>query len=227
VRPALLHTRGVTLSRPWDVLLVGGASGSGKTTLALELGRRTGVNVAHLDDVQAALEAVTTPREQPLLHFWRTDWPEFSAFSDEEHIAHFIELSRILFAPIVEAIVGDRLATGEPAIVEGDFILPEFGARRQFAGQPARGRVAAVFVCEEDETQLRTSIGGREGWDDAALPARTSRLKSEWLRHQCETLAVPWVSSRPWASAADRAAAALRARHRAARGSTAQAEPNQ
>jgi 2-phosphoglycerate kinase len=216
------------MSRSWNVLLVGGASGSGKTTLAVELGRRAGVNVAHLDDVQGALEAVTTPRQQPLLHFWRTHWREFSAFSDDEHIAHFIELSRTLFAPIVEAIVGDRLASRERAIVEGDFILPEFAARRQFAGQPAGGRVAAVFVCEEDERQLQTNIGGREGWEDAALPARTSRLKSEWLRHQCETLAVPWVASRPWESAADRAAEALRARHRdAARGHAAQAEPGQ
>jgi Holliday junction resolvasome RuvABC ATP-dependent DNA helicase subunit len=48
------------LERPWHVLLIGGASGIGKTTLANQLGQRFGVNVTQLDDIQTALEAVTT-----------------------------------------------------------------------------------------------------------------------------------------------------------------------
>jgi cytidylate kinase len=51
------------------VLLVGGASGSGKTMLARPLARALGVNLTEVDDIQIALEAATTERELPLLHF--------------------------------------------------------------------------------------------------------------------------------------------------------------
>jgi 2-phosphoglycerate kinase len=197
------------MSHSWHVLLVGGASGSGKTMLARRLGRRYGVNVTQLDDIQAALTAVTTPQEKPLLHFWRTNWDEFSAFTDDQHLAHFLEISRTVFGPIIEAIVADRLGGGDPAIVEGDFVLPDLAVRAAFAGEPARDRVRGLFVGEEDEECLAQNFSDRQGGDNA-LRARTSRVKAHWLRRRCEALSVPWISSRPWESTADRAIEALR-----------------
>jgi 2-phosphoglycerate kinase len=82
---------------------LGGGSGVGKTTLAHKLGLRFGVNVTQLDDIQAALEAVTTPDQLPLLHFWRTNWAEFSAYTDHEHVQHFLDVSRTVFEPIIDA----------------------------------------------------------------------------------------------------------------------------
>ena len=177
-----------TADRAWHVLLIGGASGVGKTSVVSSLGQRFGVNVTQLDDIQTALETVTTPEQQPLLHFWRTSWPEFSAFTDAQHVAHFLDLSRQVFQPVLAAVVGDRLDGGMPAIIEGDFILPELAAQAEFAGRANGGRVRALFVQEEDERQIAANVVGREAGDgpyDASLPARTSRLKAQWLEGEC------------------------------------------
>lgn len=194
--------------RAWHVLLVGGASGVGKTTLAHALGRRYGVNVTQLDDIQAALEAVTTPKQQPVLHFWRTNWPQFAAYTDQEHVEHFLHVSRTVFGAAIAGVIADRLDGGLPAIIEGGFILPELAARTEFGGQPNGGRVRAIFIHEQDESQIAANYIDRQG-GDPTLPARTSWLKSRWLSGECERLGLPTVAARPWATAADRAIAAL------------------
>jgi hypothetical protein len=57
---------------PWTVTLVCGASGVGKSLLARSLAARYGVPLAEADDIVAALQAITTAEQQPLLHFWET-----------------------------------------------------------------------------------------------------------------------------------------------------------
>ena len=198
--------------REWHVLLIGGASGVGKTTVAAGLGQRFGVNVTQLDDIQTALETLTTPKQQPLLHFWRTHWSEFSAFTDEQHVAHFLDVSRQVYQPVLDAVVGDRLDGEMPTIIEGDFILPELADQTEFAGRATGGRVRALFVQEHDEAQIAANVVGREAGDaayDASLPARTSRLKAQWLEGECQRRGTPTVAARPWSSATDRAVAAI------------------
>ena len=198
--------------REWHVLLIGGASGVGKTTVAASLGQRFGVNVTQLDDIQTALETLTTPEQQPLLHFWRTHWSEFSAFTDAQHVAHFLDVSRQVFQPVLEAVVGDRLDGGMPAVIEGGFILPELADQAEFAGRANGGRVRALFVQEHDEAQIAANVVSREAGGapfDASLPARTSRLKAQWLEGECRRRGTPTVAARPWSSATDRAVAAI------------------
>jgi 2-phosphoglycerate kinase len=196
----------MTSRRRWHVLLVGGASGSGKTTLAVELGRRYGVNVAQLDDIQVALTAVCPPREQPALHFWRTNWDEFSEFTDSQHLDHFVSLSSDLFDPVIRAVVADRLDGGLPCIIEGDFILPETVAA--LAGDDER--VRGLFLREDDEAQAAANLFAREG-GDVALRARTSSLASQWLGRECERVGMPSIDARPWDTAVDRAIELLEA----------------
>lgn len=73
--------------RPWDVLLVGGVSGVGKSRFVEPLARRLGVGITDVDDIQTVLKTVTAPEQQPLLHFWRTDWDAFAALSDGGRVA--------------------------------------------------------------------------------------------------------------------------------------------
>jgi 2-phosphoglycerate kinase len=186
---------------------LGGGSGVGKTTLAHKLGLRFGVNVTQLDDIQAALEAVTTPDQLPLLHFWRTNWAEFSAYTDHEHVQHFLDVSRTVFEPIIDAVIADRLDGGMPTILEGGFILPCDAAKWSREDRNA-GRVRALFVDEADEQQIAANFVDRQG-GDATLPARTSWLKARWLRAECSRLELPTVAARPWATATDRALARL------------------
>jgi len=192
----------------WQVLLVGGASGVGKTRLSYSLAQHYGVNVIEIDDVQTALEVLTTPDQQPLLHFWRTHWNEFTAFTDDEHVRHFLDVSRGIFQPVVEEIVASRLERGMRAIIEGDFILPEVVDRPDFSGQRNGGRVKALFVYESEEARIAANMAHREGGDQSFV-AHTSWLKVQWLRAECDRLGVPDVDARPRSSLVERSIAAI------------------
>ena len=67
---------------PWTVLLLGGASGVGKTQVSYPLARHYGIDVVQVDDFQTILEHMTTPAEQPVLHYWRTHHQEWRALDD-------------------------------------------------------------------------------------------------------------------------------------------------
>jgi hypothetical protein len=60
------------MRRDWDVLLLGGAAGTGKTTIGYRVARLFDVGIVEVDDFQVILERMTTPQQQPALHFWRT-----------------------------------------------------------------------------------------------------------------------------------------------------------
>ena len=61
------RTTGVT--RSWQVLLIGGASGSGKTSVSYRLAHHFNVGITEVDDFQVILERMTTPAQQPELHW--------------------------------------------------------------------------------------------------------------------------------------------------------------
>jgi 2-phosphoglycerate kinase len=83
----------------WQVLLLGGASGTGKTALSYPLARRYGTPIVEVDDLVEALQAMTTPDQQPMLHYWLTH-PE---------AAHF---------------PAERVVELQVAFIEGDYLLP-------------------------------------------------------------------------------------------------------
>ncbi|MFI6217953.1 hypothetical protein ACIBCD_38605 [Nocardia brasiliensis] len=58
--------------RDWQVLLLGGASGSGKSRLSYPLARHYRVPLVEVDDLVLAVQAMTTPAQQPMLHYWDT-----------------------------------------------------------------------------------------------------------------------------------------------------------
>ena len=194
--------------RDWQVLLVGGASGVGKTKLSYQLARHYGVNLIEQDDFQAFIEHLTTPEQQPLLHVWRTNWDEFIAWSDEQHLEHFIQVSREIFQPGFEAVIANRLEAKSSAILEGDFILPELAAKTTFADEANEGRVQALFLYEENEAQVAANYLAREG-EEQALRAHWSWLANQWLRSECERLNVPVLSARPWDTVLERAISML------------------
>jgi 2-phosphoglycerate kinase len=179
----------------------------GKTTLAYQLAERFGISVLQIDDLQASFEKLTTPAQQPELHFWRTNWDEFRALSDSELVEHYIAVARRVFEPALVAVVAQHLAEHIPVIIEGDFLTPTLAAMADFEGEPNSGRVRALFL-HEDQSQISANYESREGAAQD-FRARASWLNGQWLQAECARLSVPLLSPRPWVSAAERAAAAL------------------
>lgn len=188
--------------RRWDVLLIGGASGVGKTRLATVLSRRFALPVTAVDDFQVVLEVMTTPDQQPALHFWR-EHPDPGSLTAEQIHTQGLEILDAL-EPALRAVVEDHLEDGRPAIMEGDFIHPRLAEPGAFDG-----RVSGVFLCEPDAGQLVANYLEREpARGPQELRAQVGALRSRWLEETCAALGVPALHPRPWETLEARAIAA-------------------
>jgi 2-phosphoglycerate kinase len=189
------------------VLVLGGASGVGKTSVSYRLANLAGAGLIEMDDFHIVLKRLTTPEQQPALHFFDLHRAEVPGLTDEEMLRHIIDSSEAMSAAL-EPVIGNHLATSTPAVVEGDFLLPSLATRPAYDGVPADGRVRGVFLYEEDEQQILANYRAREGGDQA-LRAHVSRCHSEWLRREAARLGLPTVPARPWATVLERVVAAL------------------
>ena len=190
------------------MLLIGGASGTGKTRLSYPLARRFGVPIVEVDDIVEALQAMTTPDQQPALHHWATH-PEAARLPPEGILRLHLAVAESL-APALEAVVANHLETDTPVIIEGDYLLPAFAASDRFRGMPANGQVVSLFLYESDEAQLVANFSGREPDEGQQHGrARVSKLFGEWLAAEAARHAIPIVPARPWSSLERRALAVI------------------
>jgi 2-phosphoglycerate kinase len=188
--------------RSWEVLIVGGPSGVGKTSLSYPLARRFGVAICEIDDLHQAIQQVTTPEQQPAIHYWRTHPEAAVELSAEQIIERHMDVSRAL-APAVRAVIANHLAERVPLVLEGDFVLPELVAG-------AGDRVRGVFLYEPDEGVIVSNFGAREPHEGVqSKRAHVGRLLGELLRDECKRLGVPAVEARPWDTVVDRVMAAV------------------
>ena len=174
----------------WKVLLIGGASGSGKTSVSYDVARYFGVGITLVDDFQAILEKMTTPEQQPVLHFWNTH-PNPAALAAEEIVEQGIEVGQVM-TPALQAVIDNHIEECQPVVLEGDFIHPALAA--QYSSQ-----VRAVFIYEPDESQILANYLHREP-EEGPQPfrARVSWLKGEWLKREAEHFGLTVLLSRPW-----------------------------
>lgn len=195
-----------TVARSWQVLLVGGASGSGKTSVSYRLANYFKVGITEVDDFQVVLERMTTPEQQPELHFWRTH-PDAIRLPAREVVDHLIAYSRVM-ANALEAVIANHLESQAPVILEGDFILPALAAQSSFCGYPNANRVRAIIIDEDDEQQLLRNFADRES---SLQPerARGSWLYGRWLKEEAKANSVVVVPSRPWDTLFDRVLKAI------------------
>lgn len=195
--------------RTWDVLLIGGASGVGKTSVSYRLAQHYGVGITEVDDFQVILERMTTPEQQPVLHYWRTHHDEAQRMDEDQQLAFMLKYSQVMTTAL-ELVIANHLASNAPIVLEGDFILPSLAVQSAYDTIPAAGRVSAIFVYEADETQIGHNYRVREG--DAQLRrARASWRHSEWLRQEAQLLGVPTLAARPWETVLQRMIAVLSA----------------
>ncbi len=147
-------------ARSWQVLLLGGASGTGKTSVSYRLARYFDVALTEVDDFQVVLETMTTPEQQPVLHYWRTH-PEAANLPAEQIVEQQIAVGQVM-TPALAAVIANHLKTRTPVVLEGDFILPTLAAQSTFAGMKRNNAVRGVFLYEGDEAQLLANFLQRE-----------------------------------------------------------------
>jgi 2-phosphoglycerate kinase len=201
----LMHEAG----RTWQVLLIGGASGTGKTRVSYRLAHHFGVGITEVDDFQVILERMTTPEQQPALHFWRTH-PEAVNLPPEKIVENGLDIGKAML-PALEAVIANHLESQMPVVLEGDFILPSLAGQSTFDEERNNGRVKAVFLIESDEEQLRRNYAQREPKSgEQNTRARVSWLYGQWLSTEAARLHLPVVHARPWEDVFERVLAVIR-----------------
>lgn len=194
--------------RSWDVLLIGGGAGTGKTRVSCRLARHFGVGIAEVDDFHIVLETMTTPEQQPVLHYWKTE-PVSRQLSAEQIRELHISVGRVML-PALSAVIANHIETRTPIILEGDYILPELMAQRGDAHSLEVERVRAVFLYEQDERQIVRNFHLREAEAGGqAGRAYVSWLYGEWLKRECERYGLPALLATPWGSLQDRIVEAI------------------
>jgi 2-phosphoglycerate kinase len=192
--------------RSWQVLLLGGPSGVGKTSVSYRLAHHFGIGITEVDDFQVILERMTTPAEQPALHYWQTH-PEAGNQPAEEIVKHTIAVGQAM-APALEVVIGNHLESQTPIILEGDFILPTLVT--SFPESSVQSQVRAIFLYEESEEQFRHNFLQREpkhGLQEKR--ARVSWLYGQWLKQEAERAGTLTVPARPWHDLFERILTAL------------------
>lgn len=183
--------------RSWQVLLLGGPSGAGKTSVSYRLAHFFGVGITEVDDFQVMLEKMTTPAEQPVLHYWQTH-PEAPQQSAEQMVEQLIAIGKVI-QPALEAVIVNHLESQASIILEGDFILPALAALPTFSEGTYAGQVKTLFLIEESEEQLRLNFLQREPEEGIQEKrARVSWLYGQWLKREAERLGALALPARPW-----------------------------
>lgn len=199
----------------WRVLLIGGSSGVGKTVVARSLARRLGLSVLLVDDIRMSIQQVTTPAEQPGIHYFLAH-PTIWQKPPEALCDGFIAVGNALERPLAVNIAHHMFVeSAGPVIIEGDGILPALAARRDFSNMhftpaPVTNEVRAVFLVEPDEEAVIENMRRRgRGFERFSLKeqetfARATWLYGQWLRRQADRYKLPIVESRPWETLVER-----------------------
>ena len=182
------------VERFWDVFLIGGASGTGKTHAAYALARHFGTGLAEVDDFHTVLEAMTTPEQQPELHYWNTN-PDAHEMTAEDIVALHVSVARIML-PAFRAVITNHVEERTPVVLEGDYLLPELLTQDENAWQ--HGRVRGVFLYDSQEQIVNNFLEREPEEGEQTGRAHVSWLFGEWLREECARHKVPALAARPW-----------------------------
>lgn len=204
----------------WRVLLIGGSSGVGKTMVARTIARHLGLSVLLVDDLRMVLQQMTTPAEQPGIHYFLAH-PTIWQKPPEALCDGFIAVSNAMARPLAVSIAHHALVKGTGrVIIEGDSILPALAAQRDFSNMhftpaPVTNEVRSVFLIEPDEEIVMHHMRGHaHGFANAPLKAqetlaRARWLYGQWLRRQADHYDLPIVESRPWETLVERVLRAI------------------
>lgn len=198
----------------WRVLLLGGVSGTGKSTVARELGLRLGRSWLQVDLFRLAFQhsRATLPHGNDDLYlFW--DTPDAWQLSPERLRDGLIGTGATM-TPAVEIAAASQAEHGDPAIFEGDGILPALADTPMLRERVASGQIALAFLVEPEEAILLSNMRARgrgmatRTEADQRTEARAKWLFGQWLVTEAGRYGLPVLEPRPWKTLADRLLAA-------------------
>ena len=196
------------MERTWTVCLLGGPSGTGKTKITYRLAAHFGVGITEVDDLHIAVEHMTTPDQQPMLHYWKTH-PEAAKLPPERILELHLAVSEVLIPPLV-AVVANHIETNTPIVLEGDYIVPALIQR--CITQFGREHITSAFLVEDDQGQLVQNFASREPEAGTQTKrAQVSQIYGRWLKDEAERLGLPFAEGRPWETVVDRVCRAISA----------------
>jgi len=199
---------------PWRVLLLGGVSGTGKSTVARQLGLRLGRPWLQVDLFRLAFQhsrVILPAGNDDLYLFW--DVPDVWRLPPERLRDGLIGTGAAL-TPAIEIAAASQAEHADPAVFEGDAILPALAATPLLRDRVASGQIALVFLVEPDEATLLGNMlargrgMGERSEAERRTEARAKWLFGQWLVAETARFGLPVVAPRPWATLADRLLAA-------------------
>lgn len=183
-------------------LCIAGPSGVGKSSLSYALAEHLNLPLTEVDDLFIAIEAITTPQQQPAIHHWNQNPLASTTLEPEQVLEIHLKISRAL-SPAIAALIANHTQTRLPIILEGDYLLPELIAANS-------DKVLGLVVLEDDPEQISRNYLRREpNLGAQSHRSNTSWLFGQWLRKECERYAIPVIAARPWDTVLARALQAL------------------
>ena len=178
-----------THARFGKVLLIGGASGTGKTTLAKALSARLGISWVQVDDLRLALQRshVRLPSDHATeAHYYFERTPDVWSLPAERLRDGLIATGEAM-ADAIAIVAENHIAQNDPAVIEGDGILPSLLAYPSLRAYAASGHLKAAFITPVSEEELLRNMIGRgrgvpdERSDELARIAAMNWLYAAWL----------------------------------------------
>jgi 2-phosphoglycerate kinase len=183
-------------------LCIAGPSGVGKSSLSYSLAQQLGLPITEVDDLFLAVESLTTPTQQPNIHYWKENPQAASQLPAERVLEIHLDVCRTL-SPAISAVLDNHVDTQLPVILDGDFLLPEFMAAYS-------DKVKGLVIIEDEIDQIVKNYLLREpnqGMQKSR--AEVSWLFGQWLSDECGRLGLPVISARPWNTVLARALSVL------------------
>jgi hypothetical protein len=163
-----------------------------------QLARHLSLSLLLLDDIRLALQQATSDQTHPELHVFLKYHPE--QWRDSQAIfADWITVGNAMTKPL-QAIIRHHCIVPDvgPVIIEGDGILPNVSSPF-----PDPNDVCAVFIVEQDESQLLENLSSRgRGFNDGDTSqqkgfAHASWIYGQWLAREADKLRLPVIKARP------------------------------
>jgi 2-phosphoglycerate kinase len=191
---------------PWSVLLIAGAWGCGKSTVSQEIAKTSGATWVQVDVLRLALQwsKVRLPSDgatDALYFFERT--PDIWGLPAERLQEGLVAVGEVM-ADAIAIVTGNHVVQRNPAVIEGDGILPSLLDRPDLAEFVATGKLKMVVLDPPTEEWLLANMIERgrgipdRSEDETRNMARTSWLYAQWLKREAEMRQVSVVPCLPW-----------------------------